>query len=87
VVYMLIYRGLDLLFQGLYLALLVRVLLSWIPHDPYHPIVSFLYRITDPILKPFRDIVPPHRIGFDISPLFAFLALSLLRKLIFSVMI
>ncbi len=85
-VYYILYKVLDFIFQGLYLALMARIILSWIPHDPYHPIVSFLYRITDPILQPFRDIVPAWRFGIDISPIFAFFALSIVRKLIFSLL-
>ena len=79
-----IYTILDFLFQALNITLLVRVLLSWIPHNPYHPIVQFLYQVTDPMLRPFQDIVPPSRLGgIDLSPLFAFMALGLIRKLIF----
>jgi len=46
-----LFQLIDLIFQFLYLILIVRVVLSWIPHDPHHPIISVVYRITDPILK------------------------------------
>lgn len=85
-VYFALYRAVDILFQALYLALLIRVLMSWIHHDPDHPIMAFLYRVTDPMLRPFQGIVPAYKIGFDISPIFAFLALGLLKKLVFSVL-
>ena len=78
-----IFKLIHYVFQFLYLALLVRVLLSWIPNNPYHPIIQFIHQITDPILKPFQDIIPSYRIGIDLSPLFAFLALNLLERLIF----
>jgi YggT family protein len=80
-----LYNLIDLIFEALYLALLVRVLLSWIPHNGQHPVVEFLEKITDPMLKPFQNIVPAHKIGFDISPIFAFLALSILKQIIFKI--
>jgi len=85
-VYYFIYKLLDLLFQGLYIALMLRILLSWFPHDPYHPIVNALYRITNPILEPFQNIVPPMRFGIDFSPIFAFFALSIVRKFLFQIL-
>ncbi len=85
-VYFALYRLVDVLFQALYLALLIRVLMSWIHHDPDHPMISFLYRITDPMLRPFQGIIPAYKIGFDVSPIFAFLALSILKKLIFTLL-
>lgn len=72
----------DFLFQILTLALLARVVLSWIPHNPYHEIIQWLYRITDPLVKPFQQLIPPLGMGIDLSPLLAFFALGILRKLI-----
>lgn len=85
-VYFLVYKVIDLIFQGLYFALLIRVLLSWFPHDRYHPIMQFIYTITDPILTPFQNIVPAWRLGIDLSPIFAFIALGFLRKIIFQLL-
>ena len=85
-VYFLLYKILDFLFQGLYLALIVRVLLSWLPHDRYHPIVSFLYDITDPILRPFQNIIPSWKIGIDLSPILAFFAIGIVRDLLFRIL-
>ena len=82
-VYLLLYRILDFIFQGLYLALIARVLLSWIPHDRYHPIMQFLYDVTDPILRPFQNIIPSWKIGIDLSPILAFFALGIIRDLMF----
>jgi uncharacterized protein YggT (Ycf19 family) len=41
-----------------------------------------IYQFTDPILKPFQNIIPPYKIGIDLSPLFAFIALSIAKKLL-----
>lgn len=80
---MLVYRLIDLLFQLMYLCLIARVILSWIPHNYYHPAVQFLYRITEPVLRPFRMIIPAHTIGIDISPILALIALGFIKRLIF----
>tara|TARA_B100000427_G_scaffold179934_1_gene149630 strand:- start:388 stop:651 length:264 start_codon:yes stop_codon:yes gene_type:complete len=85
-VYLLLYKVLDFLFQGLYLFLIVRVLLSWIPHDRYHPLISFMYDVTDPILKPFQNIIPSWKLGIDLSPILAFFAIGIVRDLIFTLL-
>lgn len=84
--YYFLYKVLDLIFQALYWALMIRILISWVPHDRYHPIISKLYDVTDPILRPFQGIVPSWRFGIDFSPIFAFLALSLIRKVVFQLL-
>lgn len=83
----LLYRIIDGAFQLIYFALLARVILSWIPHNPYHPIIQTLMNITEPILRPFQNLVPAHKIGLDISPILAFLALGVLRKLVFQLLL
>ena len=85
-IYVLLYKTLDFIFQALYFALIIRVLLSWVPHDPYHAIVQWIYRLTDPILQPFQDIIPTHRIGIDLSPIFAFIALGFVRKTLYMIL-
>lgn len=82
-VYLMLYKLLNFIFQGLYLLLLVRVLLSWIPHNPYNTIIQFIYSTTEPILRPFQSILPTWKIGIDLSPLFAFIALGIVRDLLF----
>ena len=71
----------NILFEVLSLAVLIRILLSWIRIDPYNRFVQMLYQITDPILEPFRRIIPP--IGMiDISPIVALLVLQVLQRII-----
>ena len=63
----------------LWLAILVRVILSWFPVDPSNPIIRIVWEITEPVLAPFRRVIP--RIGmFDLSPLAAFLLISFLQQ-------
>jgi YggT family protein len=70
---------LGLLLQILWLAILVRVILSWFPVDPSNPIIRIVWDVTEPVLAPFRRVIP--RIGmFDLSPLAAFLVISFLQQ-------
>lgn len=81
---MFFYHFVEYLFQLTYGLLMVRILLSWIPHDRYHPLVEFLYKITDPLLEPFRRLMPPSAMGIDFSPIIAFIVLRLLQNIVLS---
>ena len=76
----------DLLF-GLYsLAIIARVFLSWVRVDPYHPAIQFLYRITEPILAPLRQRIPP--VGMvDISPMVALIGLLIVQRIVDALLI
>ncbi len=69
----------DLFFTILTWAIIIRVLLTWIPGiNPHHPLVRALASITDPILEPARRIIPP--IGMiDISPIVVIIVLQLVQ--------
>jgi len=72
---------LDIVLTILWWLILIRALISWVNPDPYNPIVQFLYKTTEPILYPIRKILPlDFKIGIDISPLIAFLAIIFLRS-------
>ena len=75
----------SLVFNILYFLLVVRIILSWVRLDPYNEIVQIIYRITDPILLPFRRL-PLQVSGMDFSPIVAFLVLSVLRNFIVNVL-
>ncbi|MEI6863589.1 MAG: YggT family protein, partial [Candidatus Omnitrophota bacterium] len=47
--------------------------------DPYNPIVSFINTVTEPLLAPFRKIIPSYKIGIDLSPIFALLFIWFLK--------
>ena len=74
----------DLLFTLLSLAILARVLLSWVRVSPYHPAVELLYRITEPILAPLRRVIPS--IGMvDISPVIALILLQIIQEVLVAI--
>jgi YggT family protein len=59
--------------------ILARIFLSWLPVDRTNPIVRFIYQVTEPILAPFRIILPLGGMGLDLSPIIVFFLLNLLR--------
>ncbi len=62
--------------------LFVRAILSWFPYDPsspLNPVRRVVFTITEPVLAPFRRIIPP--IGMiDISFLVAFIVVELIVR-------
>ena len=70
---------LGYLFEILKWLVIIRALLSWVSPDPYNPIVQFIERSTEPILMPFRRLIPSYKIGIDVSPILALLFLFFLK--------
>lgn len=66
--------------------ILARLLVSWIRLDFYHPLVQFLYRITEPVLRPARRLIPPAG-GLDFSPIIVFTVLGLVRGYLLSLLV
>ena len=58
---------------------IIRSLLSWVNPDPYNPIVQFIERTTEPLLRPFRQLIPTYKLGIDVSPILAILFLYFLK--------
>jgi YggT family protein len=59
--------------------IVIRALISWVNPDPYNPIVQILQKMTEPVLRPLRKLVPAYRIGVDLSPLIAILIIIFLK--------
>jgi YggT family protein len=72
-------------FLKFYTALLTtRVYLTWFPNiNPYTQPFQTLGAMTDPYLKLFRGIIPA-LLGFDLSPLLAFVFLTFLTDFLTS---
>jgi YggT family protein len=60
--------------------ILARIFLSWLPVDRSNPIIRLIYQVTEPILAPFRVIIPLGGMGIDLSPIIVFFLLNLLRS-------
>ena len=72
---------------ALYWLVIIRALLSWVSPDPYNPIVSFINTVTEPLLAPFRKIIPSYKIGIDLSPIFALLFIWFLKLFVVSTLL
>ena len=70
-----------MLFQILSLAILVRVLLSWVDPMGNMRITQVMRDLTEPILAPIRNLLP-NMMMFDFSPIIAMLLLQALQRLI-----
>lgn len=64
-----------------------RVLISWVNPDPYNKIVIFLYRVTEPVLRPIRKIIPRNNLPIDFSPLIVLLIIIFLQYFLVQTMI
>ena len=66
-----------------------RVLLSWFPVDPSNPVIQIIYRVTDPVILPCRDLyysilglfgADARTIPIDFSPIIAYLVVDWLVR-------
>ena len=50
--------------------IIIRALLSWIPSPSLYPLAVILIKLTEPLLRPLRKLLPPFRTGgLDLSPM------------------
>lgn len=80
----LILQLIGLTFGALQLALFVRVMSSWFGLSPWSKWVRWAFTLTDWIINPLRQVVPPLGM-FDLTPIVAYFALSLLERLVMGV--
>ena len=75
---LLLVRSFIMFFMG---AIFIYALLSWVVPAGYNPVMALLGTIVEPVLRPFRRLIPP--IGaLDLSALWALLALGVLLRLL-----
>ena len=89
------YRAFDIVLDVIQWIVLVWVILSWVLFFASQPSFRWRYksayvilnqlndiftRMTSPFLRPFRRLVPPHKMGgIDWSPLLLLLAIFIIR--------
>jgi YggT family protein len=67
---------LDIVFMISMWVLIFRVALSWVRIPSLYSVSVLLYHLTEPVLKPVRRFVPPHKFGgIDLSPMIVILLL------------
>ena len=70
------------IFQIIKFLIIARVFLSWVPINVNHKIKQFIYDLTEPLMSPFRNLVPAHKVGLDLSPMLVLLSLQILQSLL-----
>jgi YggT family protein len=73
-------RLLELVLWAYFWVIIARALISWVSPDPFNPIVRFLYRVTEPVLRPIRRRLPTFQMGLDLSPMIVILAIYFLQS-------
>jgi YggT family protein len=66
-------------------AIVVRVISSWLPISPYSRWIRWSFQLSEPILAPFRRIIPTFG-ALDVSPIVAYIVLNLLEGLLLRMM-
>lgn len=61
--------------------IIAAVILSWVGGQLRHPVIPLVYQLTEPVLRPFRKLIPPIA-GIDLSPIFALIVIRFLLLLI-----
>ena len=57
--------------------IIAAAVISWVNPNPYNPVVSLLRRVTEPVLAPIRQLLPPWKtFGLDFSPLIVILVIQ-----------
>jgi YggT family protein len=71
----------ELVLRTYQISIFVNALLSFVAPGNYSPAQSLLSSLCEPVLRPFRRIIPPIA-GLDLSPVWALLAIQALLILI-----
>ncbi len=71
----------DIVFEVLVWLIIARCILSFVRHNPYQPVIRFVYDVTEPIMAPFRRLIPAAG-GLDFSPIVVLLVLSLVQRIV-----
>ncbi len=64
---------LNVFFWGM----IIMIVVSWVAPQSYNPVLLLLRQLVEPLMAPFRKILPPMG-GLDLSPILAFLSLGVL---------
>jgi len=71
--------GLVVLIVNIYFfALLAMIILSWVSPGGNNPAVFLLHQITEPVMAPFRKVLPPMG-GLDLSPILLFILINIIQ--------
>lgn len=72
-------------FDFIRIAILVRVVTSWLPVSPSSPWIRWAFVVSEPILKPLRQVIPAMG-PIDISPIIAYFLIGFLQSAVMRMM-
>lgn len=75
----------NVLAQALQIAIIIRVLLSWVPVRLPFGIGEFVWSITEPILGPIRRALGVAS-GIDFSPIIALFAIQIVESILLRIL-
>lgn len=71
----------SLVVNLLFFGILALIIFSWIAPGSYHPALALLHQLTEPVMAPFRRLLPAIG-GLDLSPILVFVVINVLGKLL-----
>lgn len=79
-------KALDLALRIYIWVIIIGAIISWVNPDPYHPVVRTIWRLTEPVLRPIRKILPPIA-GIDFSPVVAIFLIYLVQEFVVDLLV
>jgi len=72
---------LDVVLKIYFWSLIIMIVASWIAPGSGHPALVLINQIVEPIMQPFRKVLPPMG-GLDLSPILAFIVIQVLEVVV-----
>lgn len=76
---------LNLILQIYFFSLIITVIVSWIAPQSQNPAIALIHQLLAPVTNPIRKMLPDMG-GIDISPIFVFFVIMVLKKVLYSFM-
>lgn len=68
----------GLLINIVFYSVLAIIVVSFLAPQSNHPAVEFVWQLTEPVMAPLRNLIPPMG-GLDFSPILLFIGINVMR--------
>ena len=68
----------GLLISIIFYSVIGMIIISFLAPQSSHPVVEFIWQLTEPVMAPLRQVLPPMG-GLDFSPIILFIALNVVQ--------
>lgn len=76
----------QLVVNLLSILLIAYAVMSFLPLEPWHPARRFIERLAEPLVRPFRQLLPP--VGmFDFSVMVALIVIQLVGQILIGLLV